>query len=269
MDRQGLNKSRITYGDNFKMYRYFNGLLCFLCVGCSILEKKNDSVEQKSAEAMYESGCALLKKDSYESAAEVFKEIEALFPYSSKSCEGQILAAYSHFRMSNYMDAMRELDIFLKYHSSHKLVPYAIYLRAMCLYMQTSTPERDQLVAQQARQAFVEVINRFPNSPYYADSMKRVVILDDTIAGHEMKIGKYYQKRKNMLAAINRYNFIVRHLSHTPHIGEAYYRTIECCQQEGLENEAQLAYEVMKVGFSDSKWTAKASTLVSSNKQKR
>ena len=241
---------------------YVNVLLCLLCVGCSS-KKEIDSAKLQSAEEMYTSGCSLLKKSSFEDAAEIFKKIESLHPYSSKACDGQLLAAYSYFMSSNYSDAMRELDIFLRYHSSHALVPYAVYLRAMCLYVQTSTPERDQQVSQDARQAFAEIINRYPNTPYAEDSMKRIVILDDTIASHEMEVGKFYQRKKNMLAAVGRYNFIVDYLRCSPRIVEANYRIIECYQYDGLKDEAVPVYEAMKKNFPNNPWTIKAKTLMS------
>lgn len=242
--------------------RYFSLFLIFFLIACSTSRESVTELEQKTADSLYKKGYIFLKNKNYEDAGPIFKEIETLFPYSSKSSESQILSAYCHFMTSNYTDLIRELDIFLRYHSSHVLVPYAMYLKAICLYIQTSSIERDQRIAQDARQAFVEIINRFPNSKYYEDVMKRIVILDDIIACHEINIGKFYQKRKNTSAAIGRYNFIVNYLSHTSHASEAYYRILECCKYEGLEDEAVSALEVLNKKFPKNKWTIQANLIM-------
>jgi outer membrane protein assembly factor BamD len=227
--------------------------------GCSSAKK---GLKNRTVESIYKKGRALLKEEEYTDAASEFKEIETLFPYSSKANEGQVLAAYCYFLASNYRSAIREIEVFLRYHPANELVPYAMYLRAMCLYMQVSSVGRDSKAALDSKQAFVELANKFPNSRYYGDSIKRIMILDDIIAAHEMMIGIYYQKNKNALAAINRYNFVINKLPHTNYAKEAYYRIIECCKAEGLLEEAQNIHEALKTLYPDSSWSKKATALM-------
>lgn len=242
---------------------FVNHFLCvalaLALVGCA---SKKDRFKNKTAEELFASGNQLMKAKNYEDAADSFKCVETQFPYSARATESQVLSAYCSFMASQYMDATRELEIFLRYHSSHELVPYALYLKAMCLYMRTSSVEREQKAAQDARQAFIELINRFPNSKYHDDALKRVVMLDDILAAHEVEIGKFYQKRKNMVAAIGRYKFVIDTLPHTPHAVESYFRIIECCRHENLLDEARSTYEVLKAMFPDSKWTVLATELM-------
>lgn len=239
--------------------RYISFIFILILFGCS---SSKDKFKNKSAEELYTSGHKLMKAKNYEDAADSFKNIDTQFPYSARASESQILAAYCLFMSSQYMDAIRELEIFLRYHSSHELVPYAMYLKAMCLYMRTSSVARDQKLSQDARQAFVELINRFPDSKYSKDAMKRIVILDDILACHEMEIGKFYQKRKNMIAAIGRYKFVIDILPHTLHAIEAYFRIIECCKYEKLDEEANSTLEILKKMFPNDKWTIRAVELM-------
>lgn len=230
-----------------------------LLVGCA---SDKDSIANKTADSLYANGNYLMKAGEYVDAAAAFKEIETLFPYSSKSCEGQVLSAYCSFMASNYMDAIRELDIFLQYHPSHKLSSYAMYLRAMCIYMQVSSVGRDSRTAEDAKQAFTKLINKFPNSIYRNDSLRRIAILEDVIAAHEMMVGRFYQSRRNMLSAMGRYNLVVNRFTNTSHAQEAYFRIIECCMSQGLDSEALESYNVLSLRFPNSKWKAKASAIM-------
>jgi outer membrane protein assembly factor BamD len=234
-----------------------------LIIACA---PKKDDLKNKSADELYAKGKELLKTGEYSEAADVFGEIESLFPYSSRASEGQILSAYSHFMAHGYMDASRGVEIFLRYHPSHNLAPYAMYLRAMCIYVQVSSVGRDARIAHDAKQAFIELVNRFPNSKYRADSVKRIIILDDIIAAHEMMIGRYYQKNNSILSAIGRYNLVIGRFRHTNHAAEACYRMVECCESEGLEAELMAAYELICNAFSSSKWRKKADLIIARKK---
>ena len=246
---------------SIKLIRYSFPLFLVFLIGCSSSDK--DNIKGKTADSLYMEGNQLLRHGEYSDAADTFNKVESLFPYSSKASVSQILAAYCHFLAANYLDATRELDIFMRYHSSHSLMPYAMYLRAMCIYMQVASVGRDARIAQDAKQAFIELMNRFPNSIYYDDSARKIFVLDGILAAHEMNIGRFYQKKSNSLSAIGRYNFVITKFGHTNQAAEAYYRIIECCLDEGLNEEALAAYNTLKINFSNDKWKEKADTLMS------
>lgn len=242
--------------------------LFLMFLGCS---SDKEGIEGKTADSLYAEGNRLLKQGDYSDAADTFNQVESLFPYSSKAPESQILAAYSHFLIGDekyYSDALRELDIFMHYHSSHNLAPYALYLRAMCIYMQVASVGRDIIIAQDAKQAFTELVNRFPNSIYYKDSIRKIYVLDGILAAREMLIGRFYQKKSNSLAAIWRYNFVINHYGHSNQAPEAYYRIIECCKNEGLDKEAINAYNSLKNKFPNDKWKIKADALMAAKLSK-
>jgi outer membrane protein assembly factor BamD len=237
-------------------------VLCFLLLfGCAS-ESENKKLKDRSVDEIYDKARLLLKEEEYKEAAAEFKNIESLFPYSSKASEGQILAAYCYFLASEYGDALREIEVFLRYHPSHVLVPYALYLRAMCKYVQIAPIGKDSGIALDAKGAFVELMNKFPRSEYGKDSLKKIKLLDDVIAAHEMLIGRYYQKNGNPLSAMNRYVFAASRFHHTNYAEEALYRTIECCLSLGLNEEAENALRTLEAEFPLSRWAIKAKLLI-------
>jgi outer membrane protein assembly factor BamD len=237
-------------------------LLCVLAVTGCAFEKESSSSAERSVEDIYTKACSLLKENEYKDAAAEFKNIESQFPYSIKASEGQILAAYCYFLASEYPDALREIEVFLRYHPSHALVPYALYLKAMCKYVRVASAGRDSEMAMNAGRAFTELMNKFPRSEYGRDAKEKIRLLDELIAAHEMLIGRYYQKEGNASAAINRYAFTVRNFCGTNYAKEALYRTVECYLGLGLREEAQNALRTLETEFSMSHWTTKASLLM-------
>ena len=65
------------------------------------------------------------------------------------------------------------------------------------------------------------------------------------LAASEMNVGRYYQKRNNQLAAINRYKMVVTEYQTTAHVEEALYRLVETNMALGIVPEAQSAAAVL------------------------
>lgn len=234
--------------------KYLAACLAFFLSGCG---DSKLPIEGKNAEIVYSEAENLMRDNDFEDAAKRFKDIETYFPYSERAGTAQIMSAYCNFKNKSYIDAIRELDVFLRYHPSNELVPYAMYLRAVSKYMTVSTVGRDSAQAKDARKAFVELINRFPTCKYVEDSQHKIIVLDDIIAAHEMMIGRFYQQNKSSLAALGRYNYVVNKFPNTKSAEEAFYRIVECCANEGLQEEANNAAAVLKARFPNGIWTKK------------
>ncbi len=243
------------------MKRYIGFFAFVFLISCSA-NKNTDLTTTKTPDELYKKALRNVRSGSYTDAAESFKEIDTLFSYSAKADVAHLLSGYAYFQASSYVDAMREIDIFLRYHPNHELVPYAKYLRATCILMQTSSLGRDQKTAKDARGAFSEVVERFPNSIYAEDCRKKIQMIDNILAGHAMSIGRYYQTNNSALAAISRYNYVATHMPDNVYVEEACYRVVECCLGIGLRQEAIDAYNVLKMRFPDGKWSKKADAIM-------
>ena len=75
--------------------------------------------------------------------------------------------------------------------------------------------------------AFDELIRRFPESDYARDAQLKIDLAHDHLAGKEMEIGRYYQRRKHWLAGINRFRSVVEKYQTTTHVPEALHRLTE------------------------------------------
>ena len=72
--------------------------------------------------------------------------------------------------------------------------------------------------------ALQELIDRYPSSEYVNDARFRVTVVKDQLAGKEMDVGRYYLKRRNYTAAINRFRQVVARFQTTRHVEEALER---------------------------------------------
>jgi outer membrane protein assembly factor BamD len=69
-----------------------------------------------------------------------------------------------------------------------------------------------------------------------------------------MEIGRYYLRRGQYVAAINRFRNVVDRYQTTTHVPEALHRLTEAYLSLGLEQEAQKNAAVLGYNFPSSEW---------------
>ncbi|MDR0406842.1 MAG: outer membrane protein assembly factor BamD [Holosporales bacterium] len=198
----------------------------------------------------------------YRTAAAAFEEVERQHPYSIWATKSQIMSAFCYYMVRDYEFAQRTLEVFIQYHPTHRDVSYAYYLKGMCLFAQISSPDRDPKPARDAREAFLELSRRFPDSPYTKDALRKVQALSQLLASHEICVGQYYEKVGNFLAALERFRTVLFSYPDTPQSEEAAYRAIECYISLGLLPDARLMEEMLRKNTPTSLWMKKATRLL-------
>ena len=77
-----------------------------------------------------------------------------------------------------------------------------------------------------------------------------------------MNVGRYWQKKGNYLAAVNRFKTVVTDYQQTAHVEEALMRLTECYMALGIVTEAQTAAAILGHNFPDSQWYKDAYALL-------
>ncbi len=213
------------------------------------LAEKNEPVD-----TLYEKALETFGNKSYAKAIDEFEEVERQHPYSEWAARAQVMAAYSAYRAGKFDDALVILDRFVKLHPTHTSAPYAYYLTALCYYIQISDVGRDQKMTEKAREALSDVVQRYPDSDYARDAKIKLDLTDDHLAGKEMEIGRYYLKRSDYPAAINRFRYVIDHFQTTSHTAEALHRMVECYLRLGVIEEAKKYAAVLGYNYPGSDW---------------
>jgi len=112
--------------------------------------------------------------------------------------------------------------------------------------------ERDPKASYESFEIFKELVTRFPESKYAADSRQRMAYLLNLLAMGEIHTARYYMKRKAYIAAANRAQNAVKEYPPTPATEEALYimiRAYEALEMYDLRDDAE---RVMRINFPDS-----------------
>lgn len=224
------------------------GLLLAACAS------NKDTYVEKPVEDLYNMAMDQLADKYYDKAAKSFDEVERQHPYSVWATKAQLMSAYSLYQAGKYDESIVAADRFIQLHPGHRDIAYAYYLKALDYYVQIADVARDQKATEKAMAALGEVVRRFPDSKYGRDARLKIDLARDHLAGKEMEIGRFYEKRGSYLAAINRFQRVVDQYQTTTHVPEALHRLTECYLSLGLPDEAQKTAAVLGYNYPGSSW---------------
>ncbi len=228
--------------------------LVFACISVASCTTEEPVYVEQSVERLYNFGVDALQGGLYKDAITSFDEVERQHPYSVWATKAQLMSAYASYKRDDYDEAIVGVERFIELHPGSNDAPYAYYLKALCYYEQISDVGRDQKMTELALAALDNVIQRYPDSKYGRDARAKIDLVHDHLAGKEMAVGRYYQKRGDNLAAINRYRIVLREYQTTTHVPEALLRLTENYLMLGITDEAQMAAAVLGHNFPGSSW---------------
>ena len=216
----------------------------------------------RDVNTLYNAAKDRLDRKQYPIAAALFDEVERQHPYSPWARRAQLMSAFSYYMGEKYNESISASRRFLSIHPGNKDAPYAYYLIALSYYEQISDVTHDQKITKQALAALGEVQRRYPNSRYAADASLKVDLVNDHLAGKEMEIGRFYQRRSLWLASVLRFREVVDKFDTTTHTPEALYRLTEGYLAMGVPQEAKKSAAVLAANYPGSKWYARAYALM-------
>jgi outer membrane protein assembly factor BamD len=235
-------------------------LLAVALTACG--SSKNQAYIEKPVDDLYNKAMDALADENYAAAATTFDQVESQHPYSVWATKSQLMQVYANYEDGKYDDAVIAADRFIQLHPGHKDVAYAYYLKAICYYMQITDVGRDQKLTELSLKALDDVVRRFPDSKYARDAKLKLDFTRDHLAGKEMEIGRYYLKRGEYLAAINRFKRVIDNYQTTTHVPEALLRLVECDLSLGLTREAKENAAVLGYNYPGSHWYGDAYALL-------
>jgi len=239
--------------------------LAISLAGCASSTDSAKLLNPDPPDKTYAVGDALLAKGRFEEAAKKFEDLDRDHPYAGESKRASVLAAYAYYRAGKFPEAIATARRFTQLHPGTKDAPFAHHIIAMSYFEEMRGPKNDQSSTRKALAEFKILKARYPDSKYATEADNRIRVAEDSIAANEMEVGRFYQKRGNHTAAINRFKSVVTEHQNTQHVEEALMRLVECYMSLGIKEEAQTAAAVLGHNFPNSQWYKDAYVLLQSD----
>jgi outer membrane protein assembly factor BamD len=227
--------------------------------------KRDTSYIARDVDTLYATAKAKLDRREYTLAAALFDEVERQHPFSIWARRAQLMSAFSYYLAGSRTESISSATRFLSIHPGNKDAPYAYYLIALNYYEQITDVTRDQKITQLALDSMGELVRRYPTTRYAADARLKMDLINDHLAGKEMEIGRFYQRRAQWLSSVIRFRSVVDKYDTTTHAPEALMRLTESYLALGIPEEAKKAAAVLGANYPGSKWYERAYALMQKN----
>ena len=251
----------------FKYLSLFLFLILF--ISCAKEEAKDLNIKKKSQElemvSAYNDAYQKLNSNENYQAAQKFLEAELLFPQSDWASKSALMASYAYYLQNFYVEALSNLNRYLKTYPNDKDLPYVHYLIAICHYEMIEDEKRDTEPLLKAKKKFIYILEKYPRSDFALDSKFKLNLIQDILASKEMYLGRHYQKKNKWIAAINRFKNVVKDYDQTIYIEEALHRLVEINYKIGLIDEAEKYANILGYNYLSSKWYKKSYKVFNKN----
>lgn len=236
-----------------------------LPAGCTMFDTaRNERLAYvaRPVETLYNEAADTMNRRQYDDAVLMFDEVERQHPYSEWASRANLMSAFANYQSNNYDEAIAAARRYISLHPGNDETVYAYYLVAICYFERIVDVGRDQGTTESALAALNDVIRRYPDTEYAADARLKVDMVHDQLAGKEMEIGRWYLRRNQHLAAINRFKRVIDEYETTSHTPEALYRLTEAYLSLGLNSEAKKSAAVLGYNYPASVWYGDAYDLM-------
>lgn len=246
----------------------FTALLLAGCAGLDDDETKGWSVQKLYIEAKDK-----MSDGDYETAIKYFEKLEARYPYGRYAEQAQLEVAYAYYKHDEPALAIAAAERFIRLHPTHPNVDYAYYLKGLVNFhgeqsfinwlfgAKEDLAQRDPKGTREAYLAFKELVERFPQSRYAEDSIKRMAFLFEAQARHEVQVARFYYDRGAYVAAVNRSKRALETYPQTPSVEDALGILAMSYRRMGLEPLYDDTVRVLKLNFPGSRYLADAERL--------
>jgi outer membrane protein assembly factor BamD len=232
-------------------------------LGCSnTAEVGSDEIENYSAKQIFDRAEFEMARSKPMDAIAFFSDVERLYPYSEWAKRSVIMQAFANHKAKQYEEARDAAERYIEYYPSDEDSAYAQYIIALSYYDQIEDVGRDQQVTAKALEAFKTLMVNYPNSEYVKAAELKFDLAFDHLAGKEMEVGRYYLKRQQFPAAINRFRIVVEEYQTSSYTAEALHRLVEAYLSMGLVEEAQSAGAILGYNYQATAWYQRTYSLL-------
>lgn len=229
-------------------------IILSLLSGCA----SNDKALSKNAESEYSHAKDMIERGDFGMATRRLGTFDSKYPYSKLTIQAELMRIYSAYKGNEFVLSETMSNRFIDRHPTHKNVDYAKYMLAMSFYNQRTSAERDITMFKSTIDAFERLIREHPESSYIESSKNKLQSLYNTLAEHELIIGKYYFGHDRFVASANRFQELIRLYQTTPSIEEALYYLSASYAKMGLKRDARQTAMILRHNHPKSSWSSKA-----------
>lgn len=232
--------------------RKFNSLASLilaglLVVGCS---SANKELEEASAQDLYGKGQTYLQEGDYNSAIRYLDAVGTKGGQQGQFGEQtQLSLIYAQYKVGEYYKALDIAERFIRAYPNSPHTDYVFYLAALSNarlgdnfiqdFFGVNASSRSVDAVRNAYGSFQTILRDFPNSKYAPEAKQWMGYLINRMAGNELEVVKFYNKRDAYVAVVNRVEEMMRFYPDSKATADALPYMQKAFEKMALNDSAQ------------------------------
>lgn len=243
-----------------KRHLVFFLIVILILGGCSAKRKKKSS--GGGPDELYVKGLSIFNRGKYQTAMDVFKDLNSYYPESPDALRAEIKTADCHFFLMQYEEAVAVYEEFRKLHPYHEDIPYILFQIGQAYFKQIKSSDRDQTPAREALSNFQYLVETYPPSIFTKAAKEKIPICRLSLAEHEFLVGRFYYKKGNYRGAATRFEGILESYSDTELAPKALFYLGKAFMNLSLEDKAKAAFLAITRRYPSSEYSSKAKAIL-------
>lgn len=244
-------------------YRF--NLLSWLLIALAVTAGCRSTPPERftTPEPLYDLAKKALDKGDYAEAIRNYEMLEARFPFSNVARQGHLDLMYAYYKNDAAESAIDQAEQFIRENPTHPRVDYAYYIKGLANFerdrnflerwFRVDLSKRPPSNARSSFQSFQQLLQRFPESQYAADTRQRMIALRNRLADYELHVARYYVKRGAYVGALNRSKYVLENYDGAPAVKESLQIMEDSYKRLGMDDLATNTQKVLKENFPDAK----------------
>ncbi len=239
------------------MQRLLSIFLCFTLAYCA--GQGTSKYDYYTEEQLYDKARSLMIDGKFTQSADLYQLLETRYPFGQYAEQSQLEIITAYYQAYDYELAIASADRFIRLHPEHSEVDFAYYYRglsrfdmnrgALDKFFNLDLSKRDPGIAVESFNDFSELVTKYPESRFAADSRGRMRFLRNLMARHEVHVANYYFKRGAYAAAANRGKYVVEHFQESPAVSDGLAIMVQAYILLDMPDLAQNSLEVLKKNY--------------------
>lgn len=225
---------------------------------------------------LYKNAQDALTVHNWKAATSSLRSMIATYPFGKYAMQGRLDLIYAYYRDNKTDEAARQADDFVKENPASSYAAYALFMKGVAYanalqrgpvaqLFSINLSDRDPVDQEEAYTAFKQLVKRYPDSRYAKQAKQWMVFVRNRLAQFNLNLARFYQRRRQWVAAASHASDIVTNFEDTTATKPAFrilIRAYKALGEEELASDAQAWYDYNygnKAGASHSPAAATAS----------
>ena len=228
--------------------------------GCSVFDMFR-SKPPTNPDELYDKAKKSLNSGDYGIAIKNYELLEARFPFSNSTRQGQLDLMYAYYKNGARESVIDLSEQFIRENPTHPRADYAYYIKGLANFdparnflerwFRIDLDKRPPVNSRTSFQAFQALLQRYPDSPYAADTRLRMIFLRNRLAGYEVYVARYYIRRGATVAALDRCKYAIENYDGAPAIKEALEISRDAYTKLGMTELAAKSSTVLALNYQE------------------